>query len=179
MTHNGTCIHGVCDTQRCQSKQTKGVVYAREKTIHVCINVSQGSFAKETYNFKEPTNRSHPICIDLYICIVVFYKKDRGVGVSRRMYICVDLYIHTCTSLDLQRRHVGWLRLVGSLKLYVSFAKEPYEIYFFLYIWRTIYIQSFTYRLGRRSKQTHIYINVYMYRCIYIHVYLYIHIVFS
>jgi hypothetical protein len=23
----------------------------------------QGSFAKETYNFKEPTNRSHPICI--------------------------------------------------------------------------------------------------------------------
>ena len=25
----------------------------------------QGSFAKETYNFKEPTNRSHPICISL------------------------------------------------------------------------------------------------------------------
>jgi len=22
----------------------------------------QGSFAKETYNFKEPTNHSHPIC---------------------------------------------------------------------------------------------------------------------
>jgi len=24
-------------------------------------SVSQGSFAKETYDFKEPTNRSHPI----------------------------------------------------------------------------------------------------------------------
>ena len=24
----------------------------------------QGSFAKETYHFKEPTNRSHPICVE-------------------------------------------------------------------------------------------------------------------
>ena len=24
-------------------------------------------------------------------------------------------------------RYMGWLRLVGSLKLHVSFAKEPYE----------------------------------------------------
>jgi len=31
----------------------------------------QGSFAKETYNLKEPTNRSHPICIhmDIGICM--------------------------------------------------------------------------------------------------------------
>ena len=27
------------------------------------LSLLQGSFAKETYNFKEPTNRSHPICI--------------------------------------------------------------------------------------------------------------------
>ena len=25
------------------------------------------SFAKETYNFKEPTNRSHPTCV--YLCV--------------------------------------------------------------------------------------------------------------
>jgi len=24
-------------------------------------------------------------------------------------------------------RHIGWLQAVGSLKLYVSFAKEPYK----------------------------------------------------
>ena len=27
----------------------------------------------------------------------------------------------------LTRLDMGWLRLVGSLKLYVSFVKEPYE----------------------------------------------------
>jgi len=50
--------------------------------------------AKETLNFKEPTNRSHPTTKDkaLVVCFVV-----------------------------------GWLRLVGSLKLWVSFAKEPYK----------------------------------------------------
>ena len=31
----------------------------------------QGSFAKETYNFKEPTNRSHPIRITILVVIVV------------------------------------------------------------------------------------------------------------
>jgi len=28
----------------------------------------QGSFAKETYNFKESTNRSHPIPVDISEC---------------------------------------------------------------------------------------------------------------
>jgi len=27
------------------------------------LSLLQGSFAKEIYHFKEPTNRSHPICI--------------------------------------------------------------------------------------------------------------------
>ena len=49
----------------------------------------QGSFAKETYHFKERTHRSHPM-------------------LSR----------HPC---------MGLLRLVGSLKSQVSFAKEPYK----------------------------------------------------
>jgi len=42
----------------------------------------KGSFAKETYYFKEPTNHSHPIC---------------------HMWVVMS--------------HMGWLRLVGSLKL--------------------------------------------------------------
>ena len=37
----------------------------------------QGSFAKETYNFKEPTNRSHPI--------VVFGNDDYGVASLSRI----------------------------------------------------------------------------------------------
>jgi len=32
-----------------------------------------GSFAKETYNFEDPTNRSHPICVYVfrYVCLLV------------------------------------------------------------------------------------------------------------
>jgi len=33
----------------------------------------------------------------------------------------------TCHAHDCVESHMGWLRLVGSLKLYVSFAKEPYQ----------------------------------------------------
>ena len=51
------------------------------------------------------------------------------------MYV---LYVHTSRTYIVHTSHhigyfrrktsgVGWLRLVGSLKLYVSFAKEPYK----------------------------------------------------
>ena len=36
------------------------------------------------------------------------------------MKICIIRFIHKSTDM-------GWLRLAGSLKLYVSFAKEPYK----------------------------------------------------
>jgi len=46
---------------------------------------------------------------------------------TRYIHICTHtvppiytLYAHT-------HMHMGWLRLVGSLKLYVTFAKEPYK----------------------------------------------------
>ena len=34
-------------------------------------------------------------------------------------------YIHTC--IRTHRIHMGWLQLVGSIKLKVSFAQEPYK----------------------------------------------------
>ena len=34
---------------------------------------------------------------------------------------------HDNHSSVIQISHMGWLRLVGSIKLYVSFAKEPYK----------------------------------------------------
>ena len=33
-------------------------------------SLAQGSFAKETYNFKEPTNRSHPIARRGLLCLL-------------------------------------------------------------------------------------------------------------
>ena len=58
---------------------------------------------------------------------------------AARLLQCVAVY---CSTLQYLRRrkisagrnssarigtHMGWLRLVGSLKTYVSFAKEPFE----------------------------------------------------
>ena len=40
-----------------------------------------------------------------------------------RMRICVPVF----TQMRIQISHIGWLRLVGSLKLQVSFATEPYK----------------------------------------------------
>jgi len=44
----------------------------------------KGSFAKETYNFKEPTNRSHPICyldwIEYRVCMGVATQSLHGCG---------------------------------------------------------------------------------------------------
>ena len=60
-------------------------------------------FAKETCNFIDPTNRSHPI--HLYV------------------FGSVHSYIYIYWTNDASA--MGWLRLVGSLKLWASFAKEP------------------------------------------------------
>jgi len=73
----------------------------------VCVYVSllQGSLAKETYKIKEPTNRSHPIAFEAHL-------QTRTYDLRYPVDVCVPM---------------GWLRFVGSLKLQVSFAKEPYK----------------------------------------------------
>ena len=38
----------------------------------------QGSFAKETYHFKEPANRSHPIVIMYVVIIFAYREKEKG-----------------------------------------------------------------------------------------------------
>jgi len=51
--------------------------------------------------------------IDIHINILVF------TDVSEFVFIYVHSHLHLVS--------MGWLRLVGSLKLQVSFAKEPYK----------------------------------------------------
>jgi len=43
------------------------------------LSLLKGSFAKETYNFKEPTNRSHPLVLALLI-----YTRDFAPEVPSR-----------------------------------------------------------------------------------------------
>jgi len=60
------------------------------------------------------------------------------VYTQQHLYTHSNTCIHTATPVYTQQHlynnyvslahiHMGWLRLVGSLKLYVSFAKEPYK----------------------------------------------------
>ena len=58
------------------------------KTIQSLL---QGSFAKETYNFKEPTNRSHPIT-----CLLLCYDKIENVALEE---VCVYLHIKTANEM--------------------------------------------------------------------------------
>ena len=62
----------------------------------------QGPFVKETYNFKEPINRSHPISVDLdtwniylcqqiYTCIWVPWKKP----FKYLLWVCICIYCLT------------------------------------------------------------------------------------
>jgi len=44
-----------------------------------------GSFAKETYNFKEPTNRSHPIGRALHRCLPQEFLKNQLTPTNMRL----------------------------------------------------------------------------------------------
>jgi len=43
------------------------------------------------------------------------------------MCVCAYVYPHNSWQFEEERPGMGWLRLVGSLKLQVSFAEEPYK----------------------------------------------------
>ena len=74
----------------------------------------QGSFAKETCNFNEPTNRSHPITeLRGWVvwCVCIEYTLDFGYGV---------------TTISRLLNTIGLFFRIQSL-LYGSFAKETYN----------------------------------------------------
>ena len=105
----------------------------------------QGSFAKETLDFKEPTNRSNPIVktasrvqqiIGLHHMLEgsFYYTNAQAnaykiIGLSCRIH-CRSvlqnvgrlflLYAFACAFAVLGWLVMGWLRLVGCLKIYVS-----------------------------------------------------------
>ena len=56
----------------------------------------QGSFAKETFNLKESTNRSHPMCFTVYMCYCICMYL---VVLCIRRYPVVLMYINTLSWL--------------------------------------------------------------------------------
>jgi len=64
------------------------------------------------------------IYINIHVCICIY--------IYTYIHIYIDTYIHNiyiCLSYRHRRvfSHMGWLWLVGPIKLQVSFAKEPYK----------------------------------------------------
>jgi len=88
------------------------------KIIGLFVRISSllsGSFAKETYNFKEPTNRSHPIvwCMYIYVCLhalslSVFFTTDT-IANYRHLRLCARefavYYVHTRTHTQATHIH--------------------------------------------------------------------------
>jgi len=71
----------------------------------------------------------------------------------------LKVHFHTYIHIDIR---MGWLRLVGSLKVHVSFAKEPYKRD---YIFQKRHITL-------RSPLIVATPYVYMYTCICLHIYM-------
>ena len=62
------------------------------------------------------------------MCIAVHTQTQYARDLSY-VYVHVHVHMHGHVRVDahVSNTHIGWLRLVGSIKLQVSFAKEPYE----------------------------------------------------
>ena len=105
----------------------------------------QGSFVKETYNFKEPINHSHPICAQMQIWVLIFWSfcwnRADDLGTDSPVLWTTKLVLHrlgyyTCIYIDIN-----------------------------IYIYVSVYIYIYT------CIHTHIYIYI----CTYIHTYIYMY----
>jgi len=85
------------------------------------------------------------ICIHIDLCLYTY--------VSIHTFKPVYTYIYMTCTHTLVHLPMGWLRLVGSLKLYVSFAKEPHKRDYILQK-RPIILRSLL------IEATHIYVHI-------------------
>jgi len=81
------------------------------------LNLSAGKFIYQHTHLKSWEFRwlQTNICVRKHIYVYVY--------IHRNMYESIYSWCHCSVSLT----HMGWLRLVGSIKLQVSFAKEPFK----------------------------------------------------
>jgi len=76
----------------------------------------------------------------VWICIHIYMFRNYIYII----HICTDIYKLVVKGVSAAKTYMGWLRLVGSIKSYVSFAKEPYKRDYILLkrpiIWRSLLI---------------------------------------
>ena len=65
------------------------------------------------------------VCVCVYVCVCMCMYMYVCVCVC--VLVCVRECVLMCADFGVGAAAMGWLWLVGSIKLYVSFAKEPYK----------------------------------------------------
>jgi len=101
--------------------------------------------AKGTYNFKEPTNCSHPIRHPMSLCLIC----------NDQSSICISIHIYI-----LLHTHIYWY-----VYMYVLIYR-----YVYVYIYECIYIYIFIYICMYVCIYIYIYIHIYIYIYIYINI---------
>jgi len=85
----------------------------------------ESSFAKESWYVMEANPRGRCICLAGDLPTVLFFSKKSPIF-NRALFFSKKAIIFNRALLP-KRPPMWWLRLVGSIKLKVSFAKEPYK----------------------------------------------------
>ena len=71
------------------------------------------------------------MCVFIYrcvcTCILIHTCVCMCVFICRYVFIHMYLYMYTCANMCHHSTHMGRIWLVGPIKLYVSYAKEPYK----------------------------------------------------
>jgi len=114
------CMSHICAWHRCGVATISGLL----KIIGLFCKIQsflQGSCAKETYNFKEPTNRSHPLCEQGVIFLVTPYTSKDQIfsdiaACAGRQIFSDTIYLYTrdvVTSLCVCRASYIWWHLTS------------------------------------------------------------------
>ena len=117
-----------CVAVCCSALQCVAVCCSVLQCVAVCCSVLQCVAVRCS------VLRCAAVCCSALQCAAVCCSVLQCVA-SRYIYqlIKISLLIESCVGCEKmhmrmhQNTHMGWLRLVGCLKLYVSFAKEPYK----------------------------------------------------
>jgi len=144
--------------------------------------------AKETYNFKEHTNRGHPIQVGLFRPNTWLFLSERHVACD--IYICIYIYVYTHINIFVCM-YVYWytciyIHIYIHTYIYIDIYTHIYiQIYIHMYIHINIYICISKVRTcghwsGMLGCQIfisiYIYIHTYIFMCIYISIHSHIHI---
>ena len=126
-----------------------GVVYTYGSCIHIRISYGvasisrfltitgffcriqsllQGSFAKETYHFKEPTNRSHPISCG-YAFVYVYNTNGNERSVLLWVYICYNKCLTKQNSTTVNKTKLNYCLLQQmSNKTKLNYCSTPHRV---------------------------------------------------